>query len=236
MKILLVDDHDLFLGALRALLTASGIEVVGEANDGSEALVKTRLLRPDVVLMDICMPRCSGIEGVRLIKAEFPDIKVVMLTMSVDDSDLFEALKCGASGYILKNTKPREFLELLSGVVAGEAAISREIATRIMQEFTRPVRPSAKDGTESTASGDRALRSLSERQLDVLKRVTRGETYKEISDALHISIRTVNYHMTEILDKLQLQNRVQVIAYAMRMGLLDDSALSNARRGFDSLE
>jgi DNA-binding NarL/FixJ family response regulator len=227
MKVLLVDDHDLFLGALRALLSASGVEVVGEANDGMEALAQTRSLRPDVVLMDICMPRCSGIEGVRLIKAEFPEVKVVMLTMSVDDGDLFEALKCGASGYILKNTKPREFLELLSGVVAGEAAISREIATRIMQEFAHPSRPSAKDATETAANGERSLRNLSERQLDVLRRIAHGETYKEISDALHISIRTVNYHMTEILDKLQLQNRTQVIAYAMRMGLIDDSVLND---------
>jgi DNA-binding NarL/FixJ family response regulator len=224
MKVLLVDDHALFLGALRTLLTASGFEVVGDACDGLDALEKARVLKPDVILMDVRMPRCSGIAGVRLIKAEQPDARIVMLTMSEDDNDLFEAVKSGASGYILKTVDPGQFIELLSGVVRGEAAITRDMAARIMQEFTRhnskveaiPVRP-------AIVNAEQGDKGLTPRQLDILRRVTRGETYKEIADILHISIRTVNYHMTEILDKLQLQNRAQVIAYAMRMGLLDEA-------------
>jgi DNA-binding NarL/FixJ family response regulator len=227
MKVLLVDDHALFLGALRTLLAASGIEVIGVASDGIEALDKVRQLKPDVILMDVRMPH-GGIATTRQIKAEFLDIKIIMLTMSEDDNDLFEAIKSGASGYILKSVEPGEFLELLSGVVRGEAAITREIATRIMQEFTRNNRLDETDRAgANAASNERGEKVLTLRQIDILRRITRGQTYREISDALGISVRTVNYHMAEILEKLQLQNRAQVIAYGMRIGLLDASDTPN---------
>lgn len=223
MRVLLVDDHALFVEGLKSLLDANHIEVVGTAGNGLEALEQVRNLQPDIVLMDINMPNMTGIEGARLIKTEFPQIKIVMLTMSTDDSDLFEALRLGASGYIVKDIKPSTFLELLYGVMRGEAAITREMATRIMDEFVR----SERKGAESTAAlplpgakVPKAINELSTRQAEILHCVTEGYTYKEIAVKLAISERTVNYHMSEILNKLQLQNRAQVIAYATRHGLI----------------
>jgi DNA-binding NarL/FixJ family response regulator len=223
MRVLLVDDHALFVEGLRSLLEANHIEVVGSAGNGLEALEQVRNLNPDVVLMDINMPNMAGIEGARLIKTEFPQIKIIMLTMSTNDSDLFDALKLGASGYIVKDIKPSTFLELLSGVMRGEAAITREMATRIMDEFVRSERKGTESATALTASVVKAPKSISElstRQAEILQCVTEGYTYKEIAAKLAISERTVNYHMAEILNKLQLQNRAQVIAYATRHGLI----------------
>jgi DNA-binding NarL/FixJ family response regulator len=218
MKVLLVDDHVLFVEALRGLLTANGFAVVGAAGDGKEALEQVRVLQPDIVLMDIHMPRCSGLDGTRLIKAEFPQVKVVILTMSANDDDLFDAIKSGASGYIVKDIKPREFIDLLTGVTRGEAAITREMATRIMGEMMRVDRKDT-HAPEPSAQPSRDEDELTERQTDILRLVSHGHTYKEIAAMLSISERTVNYHMGEILDKLRLQNRAQVIAYAARIGL-----------------
>jgi two-component system NarL family response regulator len=223
MRVLLVDDHALFVEGLKSLLDANHVEVVGTAGNGLEALEQVRNLKPDIVLMDINMPNMAGIEGARLIKTEFPQVKIVMLTMSTDDSDLFEALRLGASGYIVKDIKPSTFLELLYGVMRGEAAITREMATRIMDEFVR----SERKGTDAAAAlplpgakTPKAINELSARQAEILHCVTEGYTYKEIAVKLAISERTVNYHMSEILNKLQLQNRAQVIAYATRHGLI----------------
>jgi two-component system NarL family response regulator len=223
MRILLVDDHALFVEGLKSLLDANHIEVVGTAGNGLEALEQVRNLKPDIVLMDINMPNMAGIEGARLIKTEFPQVKIVMLTMSTDDNDLFEALRLGASGYIVKDIKPSTFLELLYGVMRGEAAITREMATRIMDEFVRSERKGP-DGAATLplpgAKTPKAISELSARQAEILHCVTEGYTYKEIAVKLAISERTVNYHMSEILNKLQLQNRAQVIAYATRHGLI----------------
>ncbi len=220
MRVLLVDDHALFVEALKNMLITSNIEVVGTASDGFEALTQVRTHKPDVVLMDIRMPGCSGLEGTRLIKAQFPDVKVVMLTMSADDNDLFEAVKSGASGYILKSVRPEELLDLLAGLNRGEAAISRGLANRIMAEFARSSGRDDARATDSTAAAQaRNDDNLTPRQLDVLGRVAQGCTYKEIAEELKISERTVEYHMAEILNKLHLRNRAQVIAYAERKGL-----------------
>lgn len=217
MKVLLVDDHPLFLEGLRNLLTARGIEVVGTASNGLEALGQARALCPDVVLMDIEMPRCNGLEATRLIKAEMPDIKIVMLTVSADDEHLFEAIKSGAAGYLLKNLEADRFFNLLSGVARGEAAISRDLAARVLAEFAHQgERPqtviAAKEDTDA----------LTLRQTEVLQLVIQGLTNKEIADSLFVTERTVKYHMSEILQKLHLRNRAEVIAYAMRTGLVSD--------------
>ena len=124
MRVLIVDDHALFRDGISSLLKARGYQVVGEASDGQEAVVRARELRPDLVLMDIRMPQMGGLEATRLIKAEMPEIKIIILTVSDDDEDLFEAIKSGAEGYLLKNIRAEEFFALLSGVVRGEAAIS----------------------------------------------------------------------------------------------------------------
>ncbi len=241
MKILLVDDHALFVEGLKYLLESQHYEVLGTARDGFEALEQVRALNPEVVLMDVNMPNCTGIEGTRLIKAEFPQVKVVMLTVSSDDKDLFEAIKAGASGYIVKDVKPALFLELLSGVTRGEAAITREMATRIMGEFMRT--EGGRSGGESQGQGQGAdaqaprkarradeIGGLTARQTEILRCVAEGYRYKEIATRLSISERTVYYHMVEILNKLQLQNRAQVIAYATRHGLVQARGADGTER------
>jgi two-component system NarL family response regulator len=222
MKVLLVDDHPLFLEGLRNLLTARDIEVVGTAGDGLEALAQARVLQPDVVLMDIEMPRCNGLEATRLIKAELPDIKIVMLTVAADDEHLFEAIKSGASGYLIKNVAADRFFELLSGVARGEAPMSRDLAARVLEEFAHQAQraEATTEIKETAVEGD--PNSLTSRQAEVLQLVAQGLTNKEIAAALIITERTVKYHMSEILQKLHLQNRAQVIAYAVRTGLVSD--------------
>jgi DNA-binding NarL/FixJ family response regulator len=216
MKILLVDDHALFLEGLQNLLTARGLAVVGTARDGLEALAQARALRPDVILMDIRMPRCDGLAATRLIKAEMPEVKIVMLTMSEQDDDLFEAIKSGASGYLLKNLDAQEFFELLPGLAQGEAPLSRGLAAKILQEFARQTDRAAAPPTV----GEGEMEGLTSRQMQVLSLVAQGLTYKQVGDALGLTERTVKYHMGEILGRLHLQNRAQVIAFAARTGLV----------------
>lgn len=217
MNILLVDDHPLFLEGLGNLLTAHGLNVVGTASDGFEALAQARALHPDVVLMDIQMPRCNGLQATRLIKTDLPEVKIVMLTVSADDEDLFEAIKSGAAGYLLKSLKAEKFFELLAGVAQGEAPISPDLATKILREFSHP-RASAE-----TATVDAPERGLTARQIEVLQLVVQGCAYREIATELCITERTVKYHMKEILQTLHLHNRTQVVAYALRTGLVTDS-------------
>src|SRR4030042_4747746 len=140
MRVLIVDDHQLFRDGIRGLLQAEGIEVVGEASDGLEALEQARRLQPDIVRLDIMMPRCDGLEATRLIKAEMPDAKIVILTAVEDDENIFEAIKSGAQGYLLKNMRTTEFISLLRGVERGEAAITSDVASRILDAFSRRAR------------------------------------------------------------------------------------------------
>lgn len=217
MRVLLIDDHPLFLEGLQNLLTARGIEVVGTANDGLDALAQARTLHPDVILMDIQMPHSDGLEATRLIKTEMPDIKIVMLTVSADDEHLFEAIKSGASGYLLKNLEADRFFELLAGVAQGEAPMSRDLAARVLQEFANQAQRA-----EPASEVEEDPNDLTSRQTEVLQLVAQGLTNKEIAAALVITERTVKYHMSEILQKLHLQNRAQVIAYAVRTGLVTD--------------
>lgn len=219
MRVLLVDDHALFLEGLCNLLDLKGIQVVGIANDGLEALEKARSLRPDVILMDVQMPRCKGLAATRLIKAELPEIKIVMLTMSEDDRDLFEAVKSGASGYLLKKLKPEPFFALLSDLQAGLLPFSPGLGARLLEEFSRlstPGSPSPSGEAERSHQGEPRL---SPRQMQILTLVAQGQTYRQVAETLDISEPTVKYHMREILDRLQLENREQVIAYAAQHGL-----------------
>jgi len=215
MRVLLVDDHPLFLQGIQDLLSTRGIKVVGTAGDGLEALDKARALRPDVILMDIQMPRCNGLAATRLIKAELPDVKIVMLTVSDEDEDLFDAIKSGASGYLLKSLDVEKFFGLLSGLAQGEAPLSRGLAARILEEFAS----AHQTGSAGTATqvGEEKTR-LTPRQMEVLTLVAQGLTYKEVGAALYLSERTVKYHMGQILKRLHLENRAQVIAYATREG------------------
>lgn len=210
MRVLVADDHALFRDGIVSLLLARDIEVVAEAGDGEETVAQTRALRPDVVLMDIKMPGLNGIEATRLIKAELPDTKIVILTAFDDDDSLFEAIKSGADGYILKNLRSGEFFDLLNGLDRGEAPISPALATKILREFSRR-------GPNHARTDDD---SLTDRELEVLRLVAGGAPNREIAAILDITENTVKYHLRRILDKLHLQNRAQVMAYALRHGLI----------------
>ncbi|MFA6807568.1 MAG: response regulator transcription factor [Eubacteriales bacterium] len=221
MRLLLVDDCLLFLEGLQYLLETHGIDVAGVAKNGREALGKARKIKPDVILMDIKMPEFSGLDGLRLIKAEMPEIRVVMLTMSDEDEDLYEALKYGASGYLLKNTGAKELIGMLSDITKGWAALSPSIATKLLEEFRNNgayenIRPQLEKKSEKK-------HNLTQHQLEIIKMVSRGMTYKQAGAALNLTERTVKYHMGRILEILQLENRAQVISYAVRTGLVSNT-------------
>jgi len=211
MRVLLVDDHPLFAEGLQNLLVARGVEVVGTARDGWEALEKARALRPDVILMDVHMPGCDGLQATRVIKAEMPEIKVVMLTVSETDQDLFEAVKAGASGYLLKSLNADAFFRLLSDLVRGEAALSPGMASRVLEAY--------REASAELAQIEDSLQGLSPRQVEVLSLVAQGLTYKEVGAELSLSERTIKYHMAQILEQLHLESRAQAIAWAARHGL-----------------
>lgn len=219
MRVLLVDDHRLFLEGLRNLLKSEGIEVVGQAYDGLEALTAARRTQPDVILMDIQMPRCDGVAATRLIKAEMPACKIVMLTMLEDEQDLFEAIRSGASGYLLKRLEAGEFLAYLAELQNGHAPFSPGLAEKILREYACPsVRAeAAPPPVDSQGPADEG--GLSPRQIQILTLVAQGQPYRQVAEAIGIAERTVKYHMAEILDRLHLDNRAQMIAYAARVGL-----------------
>ena len=220
-RILLADDHSLFLEGLQNLLRAGGYQVVGAAHDGMEALQLARSLRPDVILMDVRMPGCDGLTATRLIQAEMPECKIVMLTTSAEETDLFEALKSGASGYLLKNLEPNQLFDYLDGLTRGEAPLSRELSARLLREFAHQATALGEHASAGLA-GEAADPALTPRQREVLVLVADGLTYKEVGAALHISENTVKYHMGEVLRRLHLKNREQVVAYARRTGLARD--------------
>ena len=214
MRVLIADDHPLFRDGLRSLLEARGIDVVGEARHGREAVEQTRRLRPEVVLMDLNMPELGGLAATRLISAEQPEVRVVVLTASEDDADLFEAIKSGAQGYLFKNLDSEEFFRLLEGVARGEPALTPSLARKLLGEFARP--PAR---AQPEVEGPQAL---TEREREVLDLLVQGITSnRELAERLVVSENTVKYHLRNILDKLHVQNRAQVVAYAVRHGLVD---------------
>ena len=214
LRILLVDDHDLFRkGIARLIDSQPDFEVVGEARDGHDALERTRQLQPDVVLMDIEMPGTNGTKATKAITAEMPDVQVVMLTVSDDDQNLYDAIRAGAFGYLLKSVKPEELFHRLRRMSRGEAAISPLMATKIMREFA---------SLDSNPPTPRAVEGLSAREAEVLGLVSQGLTNREIGERLHIAENTVKNHLRNILDKLHLSNRAQAAAFAVRHGLDTD--------------
>ncbi len=215
MRVLLVDDHALFLEGLQKLLAGRGVQVVGTARDGLEGLEKARQLAPDLILMDIRMPGCNGLTATRLIKTEKPEVKIVMLTTSTDEADLFEAIKSGACGYLLKSLEAEPFMTYLQGVMRGEAAVSREMAGALLKEFARQA------GTGGAAPDSSTEEALTPRQMEILQLIAQGISYKDIAGRLCLSEHTVKYHLGEIMQRLHLKNRSQVLAYAARSGLLN---------------
>jgi two-component system NarL family response regulator len=215
MRILLADDHALFLDGLKNLLTLNGVQVVGTARNGLEAFEKTLQLHPEIVLMDIRMPGCDGIAATRLIKAERPEVKIVMLTTSTDEPDLLEAIKSGADGYLLKSLETGPFLSYLQGVERGEAAVSREVSGALLRAIAHRGQEAQRWGEPE---GD--VPALTPRQVEILRLVAQDLSNKEIADRLSVSEHTVKYHLGEIFQRLGLKNRDQAAEYAMRKGLV----------------
>jgi DNA-binding NarL/FixJ family response regulator len=214
IRVLLVDDHALFREGLASIVGAQAdMEVIGEAEDGLEAVVKARQLEPDLILMDIEMPDMDGLEATRQIKHEHPEALIVILTVRGDDEKLFEAIKSGAQGYILKNIRSREMLAMLRGALRGEAALSPSLAGRMLEEFRR-LSELVPPGTEAENV------TLTAREKDVLGLVAADKQDKEIAAALNISLNTVKTHMRNILSKLQVSSRHEAAWVARKKGLV----------------
>jgi DNA-binding NarL/FixJ family response regulator len=215
LRVLLVDDHVLFRKGVAALLRAhSDFEIVGEAGDGAEAIARAREALPDIILMDISMPRCTGLEATRQIKREMPHVKIIMLTVADDDQNLFEAIKSGAQGYLLKDLEPQLLFDMLERVSKGEAPLSGLMAARILEEFNRP-----RDAAGRDAGDDNVL---SPREIEVLRLIVAGRSNKEIGVELSVSENTIKIHLRNILEKLHLENRIQAAVYAVRQGIVED--------------
>ena len=212
LRVLLVDDHALFRKGLASLLgDQPEVKVVGEASNGFEAIEAAKLLKPDLIFMDINMPECDGLEATKKIKEILPSIKIVMLTASEEDQYLFEAMKIGAQGYLLKDLELKQFIDLLQSLSKGEAILSSSLATKIFKEFSK--------GDKDAKSTDPTVDQLTERETTILRFVAEGLLNKEIADELGISENTVKIHMRNILEKLHLKNRIQAAVYAVRQGI-----------------
>ncbi|MFL6247630.1 MAG: response regulator [Thermoanaerobaculia bacterium] len=208
MRILIADDHALFRDGLRSLLTAQGHEVVGEAKNGREAVAMARELLPEMVLMDLSMPEVDGIAATKLISAELPQVKVVILTASESDATLFEAIKSGAQGYLIKNLEADDFFALLDRASKGEPAFTPTLARRLLVEFAKP--PEAQPATEDDDA-------LTTREREVLELMVEGVvSNRKLAKRLGLSENTVKFHVRNILDKLRLHNRAEVVGYALR--------------------
>lgn len=213
VRVLVVDDQELFRRGLTMLLSVEpGIEVVGEANDGVEGTNLAQTAAPDVVLLDVRMPKRSGIEACVAIKEVVPSAKIIMLTVSDEEADLYEAVKNGASGYLLKDSSIDEVAQAVRVVAEGQSLISPSMAVKLIDEFKQMSRPEREQGPN--------LR-LTERELDVLRLVAHGHSNKEIAARLFISENTVKNHVRNMLEKLQLHSRMEAVMFAVREKLLE---------------
>lgn len=213
IRVLVVDDQELFRRGLTMLLAQdTDIEVVGEADDGIVGTELATTLAPDVVLLDVRMPRRSGVEACRAIKEAVPSAKIIMLTVSDEEGDLYETVKNGASGYLLKDSSIEEVAQAVRVVNEGQSLISPSMAVKLIDEFKQMSKP---DKQQSTAL------KLTDRELEVLRLVARGLNNREVAKELFISENTVKNHVRNILEKLQLHSRMEAVMYAMKEKLLD---------------
>jgi DNA-binding NarL/FixJ family response regulator len=211
-RVLLVDDHDLFRTGLRNLLEEQGVQVVGEAGTGAEAIRYVRELAPDVVVMDLNMPGMSGVEATRQITSIAPLTRVVVLTISDQDGDVMDAILAGACGYLLKDSSIHDLIRGINAAAIGESLISPHIAGKVLQR----VRAS----TPSSIDAETIRSELSDREIEVLKLIANGKDNALIAAELHISPKTVKNHISNILMKLQIENRIQAAVYAVRSGIV----------------
>jgi len=216
IRVLIVDDHALIRRSLELALTAEAdIEVVGEASDGEEAAELAGRLLPDVVLMDVRMPRRSGIEATRNIKESVPSTRIIMLTVSDEEEDLFEAIKAGATGYLLKDVQIDEVPDAVRGVHEGQSLINPAMAAKLISEFASMSRKEAERPPQLPVP------RLTDREMEVLRLVAKGMNNREIAKQLFISENTVKNHVRNILEKLQLHSRMEAVVYAVRERLLE---------------
>lgn len=216
LRVVLVDDHRLMREGLKGFLRLHGVEVMGEGGTGLDAVRLARELHPDVLLTDLSMPEMDGLEATRLIKAERPEQVVVILTASEAEADLFEAVKSGAQGYLLKSLEPGQLVGQLEAAARGEAALTPALAAKILTELARS---SGSTASPAAARSPEEVEPLTAREREVLDLVVGGASNREIAEALVVSDNTVKYHLKNILGKLHLRNRAQVVAYALRRGL-----------------
>jgi two-component system response regulator NreC len=215
-RIVLADDHALVRAGIRALLEKQDdMEIVGEAADGREALKTVAELRPDVIIMDIAMPRMGGIEATKRIKSQYPHVQILALTMLEDERYFFEIIQAGASGFIVKGALPDEFLSALRVVAEGKVYLYPALAKNLLQES---VSQADTDGASLAADG------LTEREQEVLRLISEERTAKEIANLLQISLRTVDRHRENLMAKLNLHSRAALVKYAIRKGLIDNDA------------
>lgn len=213
MRILIADDHSLFRDGLRSLLASQGHEIVAEARNGREAVALAQEKQPDLVLMDISMPELDGLSATRQLASLMPEVKVVILTASEDDATLFDAIKAGAHGYLLKNLEADDFFALLDRASRGEPALTPTLARRLLQEFAKPVEKEKSEEEE-----------LTPREREVLELMVEGVTSnRKLAKRLNLSENTVKFHVRNILDKLRLHDRAQVVGYALRKKISEQS-------------
>lgn len=213
IRVLVVDDHTLFRKGLVNLLRDRDLDVVGEAADGRAGIEQALLLAPDVVLMDLNMPGCNGIEAAREIHARLPEARILMLTVADEDENLFAAIKAGAKGYLVKNIDPDELVAAIDRIMAGDAVIPHHLASTLLAEFAAMA-----NGRVMSPGGD--AHGLTEREVEILRHLSAGAANKEIANALSISEHTVKIHLKNILKKLHMSNRTQAAVYAQRRGLV----------------
>ena len=211
---MIADDHQVVREGLSAILNArEDIEVIAEAKDGIEAVEKAKTLKPDVILMDISMPRMNGIEATRRIKLEHPQIGIVVLTMYQDEEYIFDLVKAGATGYMLKTSDSSQILKAIRSTYQGESLIQPSVASKILSEFSHLSQP-------RPAKPPRPAKELTDRELEVIRRVADGKTNKEIANLLNISEKTVKNHVRNIFHKLDVDDRTQAAIYAIKKGLI----------------
>ncbi len=213
IRVLLAEDHTIVRKGLRSLLDKeSGIKVIGEAEDGRDAIKKTEALQPDVVVMDIAMPGLNGLEATRQLKKRFPEMKFIILTVHANEEYVLQTLRAGASGYLVKKAAPSELISAIQAVCQGESYLSPSISRTVIDEYLRK--------TEKMSERDEIYGKLTDREREVLQLIAEGHTNRKISELLHVSIKTVETHRAHIKDKLNVSSTAELIQHAIRKGFL----------------